>query len=38
MASKAHRQNILLESFERAAIGIYDDGEYLWITVIFFGS
>jgi uncharacterized protein YkwD len=38
MRSTAHRQNILRESFDHSAIGVYKDGDdNFWVTVIFYG-
>ncbi len=37
MASKPHRQNILREAFDHAAIGVVESDGSLWVTVIFYG-
>jgi uncharacterized protein YkwD len=37
MASKLHRQNILREQYQHAAIGIVREDGRVWITVIFYG-
>jgi uncharacterized protein YkwD len=37
MDSEAHRDNILEHRFRRVGIGVYADGEFLWVTMIFVG-
>lgn len=38
MNSPPHRENILRKAFDHAAVGVYDDGRYVWVTVIFYGN
>jgi uncharacterized protein YkwD len=38
MASPAHRENILGDSFNHAAVGVAESGGVVWVTVIFFGD
>lgn len=37
MNSAPHRKNILRKSFDHAAVGVYQDGDQYWVTVIFYG-
>lgn len=37
MRSPEHRRNILDRSFTHVAVGIYDHGGRLWVTVFFYG-
>ena len=37
MDSPPHRQNILRNTFDHVAVGVYDDGQFVWVTVIFYG-
>ena len=37
MASKVHRQNILQEGYDHAAVGVYESDGAFWVTVIFYG-
>lgn len=38
MDSPPHRENILRTAFDHVAVGVYDDGQYVWVTVIFYGN
>lgn len=38
MNSAAHRENVLRPSFDHAAIGVVEQGDRFWITVVFYGS
>lgn len=37
MHSKVHRSNILRPGFDSVAVGVFRDGNSLWVTVIFYG-
>jgi uncharacterized protein YkwD len=37
MHSKDHRENILGRQYDHMAVGVYRDGDTVWVTVIFYG-
>jgi uncharacterized protein YkwD len=37
MHSKDHRENILGRQYDHMAVGVFRDGDTLWVTVIFYG-
>jgi uncharacterized protein YkwD len=37
MRSKVHRKNILLKTFDHAAVGVFKSDGQCWVTVIFYG-
>ena len=37
MHSKDHRENILGRQYDHMAVGVFRDGDTVWVTVIFYG-